>query len=81
MDPKIVILFTAKEMDPFYAMAINARFNSFLAKFCAVEGLDFNSARTHAAQILREAEIPQPGDNLTEGCSPIDLTPFMEQNG
>lgn len=74
---KPVILFTAKEMDPIYAMTINARFNTFLVKFCAVEGLDFSSALNDAAQILRDAEIPQPGDNLTEGCSPIDLTPFV----
>ena len=79
---KPLILFTAKEFDPFVATMINARFNAFMAKFCArtVGDMEFNSAMANARDILREAEIPQPGDDLTEGCSPIDMTPFYTED-
>jgi len=78
---KPLVLFTSREIvDTFLTTAINTRFNTFMAVFCAQQGLDFNRAMDNARDILREAEIPQPGDNLTEGCSPIDMTPFYTED-
>lgn len=57
-------LFTGEELDDsFLAGVINARFNSFMSRFSADLGLNFNVAMLSAREILRSAEIPQPGDD------------------
>ena len=80
---KPLVLFTAKEMgDAILPIMINARFNSFFATFCAHEGLQYDTVIEDARNILRAAEIPQPGDELlvhTPGSEPIDLTPFLNE--
>ena len=78
---KPLVLFTAKEMgDAILPAMINARFNAFFARFAARYGShdDFAGMLETAREILREAEIPQPGDELLESCAPIDITPFKE---
>lgn len=72
---KYLHLFNAKELDPIMASIINARFNGFFWVFVEKAGMDPNDAATLAADILRQAEIPQPGDELTAGPAP-DLKPF-----
>lgn len=77
-----LVLFTEKEMgNAILPIMINARFNAFFARFAARYGShdDFAGILETAREILREAEIPQPGDELLEGTSPIDLTPFFEK--
>ena len=79
---KPLILFSAKELgDPILASLINARFNAFMAKFCANNGQEFCTCMSEARDMLREAEIPQLGDELiNEGPAVLveDITPFME---
>jgi len=57
-------LVTPKELDPILASFINARFVGFLQRFCLEMHVNFEDAVAEARKILREAEIPQPGDEL-----------------
>ena len=50
---------TARELDPFTAIFINARFEGFFARFCEAEGIDIEKAAITARAILEEAEISQ----------------------
>lgn len=77
---KPVIFFTAKELDTFIAGIVNARFNAFLAKFCAAQRIDFGSSMDAARNIMRDAEIPQPGDELLAGAEHIDMSSFYEND-
>lgn len=77
---KPVVFFTAKELDPFLAGIINTRFNAFLAKFCAAQRIDFASALDAAGDIMRDAEVPQPGDELLAGAEHIDMSSFYEND-
>ena len=59
---KPVKLFTAAELDPMMASIINARFNSFLVRFCTKNNLVFEKAVAAAKEILTEGEIQQDYD-------------------
>lgn len=77
---KPVVFFTAKELDPFLAGIINTRFNAFMAKFCAAQGIDFGDSMDTARNIMRDAEVPQPGDELLAGAEHIDMSSFYDQD-
>ena len=68
---------TAQELDPLTAQFLNARFVGFLSRFCYECGIDFCDAAGTAQKILREAEIPQAGDELLQGPAP-DLSAFEQ---
>ena len=67
---------TAQELDPLTASFLNTRFVAFLARFSQELGKDITETAPIAAQILREADIPQDGDNLLSKNDNIDLSPF-----
>ncbi len=67
---------TAQELDPLTASFLNTRFIAFLARFSQELGKDITETAPIAAQILREGDIPQDGDNLLSKEDKIDLTPF-----
>ena len=73
---KPLVLVTAKELDPITSSFLNARFTSFMVRFIEVNNLEPNPAIESARDILRDAEIPQPGDELLQGTDKPDLTPF-----
>lgn len=66
---------TARELDPFTASALNVRFFGFLTRLADELGEDRERVRVYARDILRDAEIPQPGDELLQGPAP-DLSAF-----
>lgn len=56
-------LFTDHELgDPFMAMIINTRFNAFLSAYARLKGLSYAEVCVDAREVLRAAEITQPGD-------------------
>lgn len=59
MKSRIPTFVTAQELDPFTAIALNARFYSFLASFSKANHIDFSQAVETARCILQNAEIPQ----------------------
>lgn len=73
--PKIV---TASELDPLTASFINTRFYGFLQRLTSELDLHREQVMETALEILREAEIPQDGDNLLSKDDKIDLTPFNQ---
>jgi retron-type reverse transcriptase len=73
---KPLVLVTAKELDPITSSFLNARFTSFMVRFIEENGLETSRAISIARDILRDADIPQPGDELLQSEKPIDLSPF-----
>jgi hypothetical protein len=74
-----VTFVTAQELDPLTAICLNARFVGFLAHFAAEKGLDVVDTLVTAQNLLREAGIPQDGDQLLdegEAVIPEDMEPF-----
>lgn len=59
MATKSLTFVTAQELDPFTAIALNARFYGFLASFSKANHIDFTTAVETARTILENAEIPQ----------------------
>ncbi len=58
-----VKLFTDHELgDPFMAMIINTRFCGFLSAYARLKGLTYDEVCVDASEVLRSAEITQPGD-------------------
>lgn len=56
-------LFTDHELgDPFMAMIINTRFCGFLSAYARLKGLSYAEVCADAREVLRAAEITQPGD-------------------
>jgi len=73
---KPLVLVTAKELDPITSSFLNARFTSFMVRFIEANNLEPKPAIESARDILRDAEIPQPGDELLQNTDKPDLTPF-----
>lgn len=73
---KPLVLVTAQELDPITSSVLNARFTFFMLRFMEENGLEASRAISIARDILRDAEIPQPGDELLQSETPIDLSPF-----
>lgn len=73
---KPLVLVTAKELDPLTSSFLNTRFTAFMLRFMEENGLEASRAISIARDILRDAEIPQPGDELLQSETPIDLSPF-----
>lgn len=73
---KPLVLVTAKELDPITSSFLNVRFTAFMLRFMEENGLEASRAISIARDILRDAEIPQPGDELLQSETPIDLSPF-----
>lgn len=59
MKSRIPTFVTPQELDPFTAIALNARFYGFLASFSKANHIDFTTAVETARTILENAEIPQ----------------------
>lgn len=56
---KIAKLVTAKEFDPFIAMALNTRFTGFLVTYAKHKGLKPDDVINDAREILQAADIDQ----------------------
>lgn len=64
---------TATELDPFTSTALNIRFSGFLVRLAEEFNLSANDVVEKAVEILRDAEIPQPGDDLIKDGPEIDV--------